>query len=124
MSGNLMNLKKAYNLYKEFEVFMESLGKGYEIPNNLKVELDYEKECIHVYEDDENYECDLREFISTIFDYIEGGEEALHHYEASYEYSKVLKGEMTEEDFILKVGRIQLGILKLNHIMEELKYLK
>lgn len=123
MNGNLMNLKKAYNLYKEFKVFMESLGKGYEIPNNLKVELDCKKECIYVYENGEKYECDLREFISTIFDYIEGAEEALQHYEANYEYNEVLKGEMTEEDFIAKVGRIQLGILKLNHIKEEIEYL-
>ena len=121
MSGNLMNLKKAYNLYVDFAVFMQSLGKGYEIPNNLKVELDYEKECIYVYENGEKDECDLREFISTIFDYIEGGEEALRHYEADYEYDEVLKGEMTEEEFIVKVGRIQLGILKLNHIKEEIE---
>ena len=120
MNENLSNLKKAYDLYKEFEEFMNSLGKGYEIPNNLTVKLDCEKECIYVSENNEEDEFDLDEFRSKILDYIEGGEEAIHHRELNQDYHKVLDGKMTEQEFIELSGKLQLGIFKLNNIINEM----
>lgn len=120
MNENLSNLKKAYDLYKEFEEFMNSLGKGYEIPNNLTVKLDCKKECIYVSENNEEDEFDLDEFRSKILDYIEGGEEAIHHRELNQDYYKVLDGKMTEQEFIELSGRLQLGIFKLNNIINEM----